>query len=174
MEKEVYKGLSFNEAYAAMRAGAFVRRHGYKGYWEYNKETESEFIHLPNNGKTINYGKLSLTMKDCAATDWEIIPAEDGSTVEYSAHKSKFEGITFDKAYKAMTAGYKVRRHNFKGHWAIDEETGDAYIVLPKDNKSITYGKVGRTMKDCAATDWEIIPEIEEKSISPEAAQANN
>lgn len=173
MKKEVYKGLSFNEAYAAMRAGASIRRHGYKGYWEYNVDTESEFIHLPN-GKVINYGKLSLTMKDCAATDWELVPTEDGTCIEYSARKSKFEGLTFDKAYKAMTEGYKVRRHNFKGYWAMDEETGDAYITLPKDNRSITYGKLDRTMRDCAATDWEIIQEVKEETTSPEAAQAND
>ena len=172
MEKEVYNGLSFTEAYAAMRAGALVRRHGRKGHWGYNKETENEFICLPKDGKTITYGKLNLTMKDCAATDWEVIPAEDGTAVAYVVHPTKFEGISFTEAYKAMKAGSNVRRHGFKGYWAINEENGEAYVMLPDGKKTVTYGKLGLTMRSCSCTDWEVITETTEENVSPEAAQS--
>jgi hypothetical protein len=66
--------------------------------------------------------------------------------------------MNFAEAYKAMTEGKKVRRPGFKGYWAINPEDGQPYIHLA-DGKDISYGKLGITMKNAAATDWEVVSE---------------
>ena len=151
------EGLNFQEAYAAMRAGNKIRRHNSKGYWSFNKETGTESITLPMDGKEINYGKLGLTMKACSCNDWEIVPSEEG-VHEYKVNPTKFSGMNFSDAYKAMKSGAKVRRHGFNGFWAISEETGEEYVVLP-GGKFVTYGKLGLTMRSCSCNDWEIVDE---------------
>lgn len=64
--------MSFAEAYKEMLAGKKVRRAGFGGYWFINPEDGIFMIHLPN-GKEITYGKLDLTVKSCAANDWEVV-----------------------------------------------------------------------------------------------------
>lgn len=173
MKKDDFIGLSFQEAYTAMRAGNKIRRHGSKGYWGFNKENAVEYIKLPYDGKEITYGKLSLTMKDCAANDWEIIPDEDGNIKEYKVNANKFNGLTFSDAYKVMKSGGKIRRHGFKGYWAMSDETGEAFVVLPNNEKKVTYGKLGLTMRSCSCSDWETVESNLDKA-SPEAVQASN
>ena len=70
--------------------------------------------------------------------------------------------MTFTDAYKEMIAGKKIRRHGFKGYWYISPETGLVTIHLAgtKANpveKDITYGKLDITIKNCAASDWEVV-----------------
>ena len=105
MKKDDFIGLSFQEAYTAMRAGNKIRRHGSKGYWGFNKENAVEYIKLPYDGKEITYGKLSLTMKDCAANDWEIIPDEDGNIKVNPA-----EAVTVKKIFKDYPSYKSIRK----------------------------------------------------------------
>jgi hypothetical protein len=64
--------MSFTDAYKEMLAGKKIRRPGFKGYWFINPENGIFAIHLAND-KEINYGKLDLTVKNCAANDWEVV-----------------------------------------------------------------------------------------------------
>lgn len=64
--------------------------------------------------------------------------------------------MNFAEAYKEMQAGKKVKRPGFKGYWAINPEDGQAYIHL-QDGKDISYGKLDITIKNAAATDWEVV-----------------
>ena len=76
--------------------------------------------------------------------------------------------MRFDEAYKEMLAGKKIKRPGFKGYWFINIETGTPTIHIAGTNKQdkgkdIIYGKLDVTIKNCAATDWEILKEKEEE-----------
>lgn len=64
--------------------------------------------------------------------------------------------MTFSEAYKEMLQGKKIKRPFFKGYWFIDQENGIFTIHLA-DGKNITYGKLDLTVKNCLATDWEVV-----------------
>ena len=66
--------------------------------------------------------------------------------------------MTFAEAFKAMLEGRKIKRPVFNGYWYLHPETGVATIHLSND-KEITYGNLNVTIKNCAATDWEIVEE---------------
>ena len=70
--------MNFTEAYKEMLAGKRVKRPSFKGYWFIDSETGLVTIHLAatkNNPveKDITYGKLDITIKNCAAEDWEVV-----------------------------------------------------------------------------------------------------
>lgn len=64
--------MTFAEAYEQMKAGKKVARPGFKGFWFINQETGIFTIQLPD-GKQITYGKLDLTVRNTAASDWYVI-----------------------------------------------------------------------------------------------------
>ena len=64
--------------------------------------------------------------------------------------------MTFAEAYKEMLVGKKVRRPSFKGYWFINQETGIFTIHL-ESGKDIQYGKLGLTVVNCLANDWELV-----------------
>jgi len=64
--------------------------------------------------------------------------------------------MIFSEAYKLMLQGHKIRRPCFKGHWSMDPEQGICKVNLG-DGHEIQYGKLDITIRNCAATDWEVI-----------------
>ena len=66
--------MSFPEAFKELLAGKRIRRKNFKGYWFQDPESGLCMIHL-ENGKEISYGKLDLTIRNCAASDWEVVEA---------------------------------------------------------------------------------------------------
>ena len=68
--------MNFSDAYKEMVAGHKIRRPSFKGYWFLNPETGIVTIHL-ENGKDIEYGKLDITVKNCAANDWVVVPENE-------------------------------------------------------------------------------------------------
>jgi len=68
--------------------------------------------------------------------------------------------MPFAEAYKLMLQGRKIRRPCFKGYWYIDPEQGICKIHLANGH-DIYYGKLDLTIRNCAANDWEVVPEDE-------------
>lgn len=64
--------MNFADAYKEMVKGKKVRRPIFKGYWFIDPEKGVVSIHLAN-GKDITYGNLNITVKNCAANDWEVV-----------------------------------------------------------------------------------------------------
>ena len=64
--------MNFTEAYKLMMGGKKIKRPCFKGYWFSDPETGNIMIHL-ENGREISYGNLNITIKNCAASDWEVV-----------------------------------------------------------------------------------------------------
>lgn len=64
--------MNFADAYKEMVKGKKIKRPNFKGYWFIDPETGVTTIHLAD-GKEITYGNLNITVKNCAANDWEVV-----------------------------------------------------------------------------------------------------
>lgn len=68
--------MLFKDAYKELMSGKKIARTHFEGYWFLDQETGRITIHL-KNGKDITYGNLGLTIKNCAADDWNVIEVAD-------------------------------------------------------------------------------------------------
>lgn len=64
--------MEFKDAYAAMKCGSKVRRHGWQGYWEWDGTTI--WMHC-RDGFVLDIRQtddVNFTLSNILASDWEI------------------------------------------------------------------------------------------------------
>ena len=166
MEKT--KNLTFAEAFALMKQGLKVKLPSWGGYWEYDSNSDSIYMHL-KNGAIIEFREtkeLSYTIENMLCDEWMVA---DESNTPILGGEAMFD---FGKAIKYLKRGLKVARKGWNGKGIyLEMQRPDAhskmtlpyiYIVtnsLVSDNPHAPRGVVPwlASQTDMLCEDWIIV-----------------
>lgn len=113
--------MDFKQAFKEMKQGKKVKLPSWCGYWTYDSETDSIYIHC-KEGNVLEFretDRLSYTLENVLSDEWIIADEENTPILGGVAT------FSFGEAIKYLKRGFKVKRQGWNGK--------NQYIELASD-----------------------------------------
>ena len=102
--------MEFKKAYEALKVGAAVKLHSWKGYWKFEDGTIKMYC---KDGKVLDIREtedVDYTLSNILSDEWEVVDEDYIKDVDLSVHT-----FSFGEAIRELKAGKKVARKGWNG-----------------------------------------------------------